>query len=276
MRKHLVVLLIAAMAVGMIGCGKTETPAAGAVDSMDTEQAGLEEEEETEAAETEEAKEEAVAEETAAEETEETTEVIAEELLGDGDILDGEFIPSNAMESRCGKDTFDSCEEIISLLEAPEAYAYVDMKGMDEPVLLVAEDTFGGDNLGYYGALEATPYAKGADGKYRAGSVFWTISTGTPLAMSDDGMIYCATHDSMDVQCYGENGTDTPAIMIMMTVHAEYDDDGNPINISGFKRDKNTVVDNPGVTLAADDVEAFEGAFRDYEKCTPINFTPVE
>ena len=273
MRKQLAVLVIAAMAVGMIGCGKTETPAAGTVDSMETEQAGLEEVEEAEIKEIEEVKEETAAEET--EEAEETTEVIAEELLGDGDILDGEFIPANAMESRCGKDAFDSCEEIISLLEAPEAYAYVNMKGMDEPILLVAEDTFGGDDLGYYGALEATPYAKGADGKYHAGSVFWTISTGTPLAMSDDGMIYCATHDSMDVQCYGENGTDTPAIMIMMTVHADYDDNGNPINISGFKRDKNTVVDNPGVTFEADDVEAFEGAFKDYEKCTPINFTPV-
>lgn len=270
MKKILSMLVIMTLVAGMVGCGKTETPAPNAVDSMDTEQAGKEEvKEEAEPEEVAEEPVEEVADETATEDT-------SGEIVGDEGIPEGTFIPSNAFEERCGRDSFESYDEIVALLKAPEAYAYVDIMGMDEPVLLVADDTFGGDELGYRGALQATPYAKYADGKYHACSILYTISTGTPLAMSEDKMVYCATHDSMRVQCFGENGTDIPGIMVMKYVQAEYDDDGNPSKITGFVRDKNTVINNDGVEIAEDDVKAFKDAFAEYEKCTPIDFTVAE
>lgn len=269
MKKIVSLLMIMTMTVGIVGCGKSEAPAAVAAEPAATEQAA------------EEVKEE-VATETATEVVEEAVEEVAteetaeEEIMGDEGIPEGEFIPSNAFEERCGRDSFESYDEIVGLLKAPEAYAYVEIMGMDEPVLLVADDTFGGDELGYRGALQATPYAKYPDGTYRACSLLFTISTGTPLAVSSDKMVYCATHDSMSVQCFGENGTDIPGIMVMKYVQAEYDDAGNPSKVTGFVRDKNTVVNNDGVEIAEDDVKAYKDAFAEYEKCTPIDFTVAE
>lgn len=269
MKKVVSLIMVMAMLVGITGCGKSEAPAAVAAEPAATEQAKEEVKQELAQETVKEGDAEAV-EEAFAEETAE------EEIIGDEGIPEDAFIPSNAFEERCGRDSFESYDEIVGLLKAPEAYAYVDIMGMDEPVLLVADDTFGGDELGYRGALQATPYAKYADGKYHACSILCTISTGTPLAMSEDKMVYCATHDSMRVQCFGENGTDIPSIMVMKYVQAEYDDAGNPSKVTGFVRDKNTVVNNDGVKIAEDDVKAYKDAFAEYEKCTPIDFTVAE
>ena len=187
-------------------------------------------------------------------------------------IPEGEFIPSNSFEERVGRDTFDSYDEIIGLLKAPEGYAFVDIKGADEPVLVLAMETFGGKELGYNGALEAYPYLKGADGKVRAGSGFFTISTGTPIAVSDDGIVYCATHNTMTTLCIGENGTANKGIMCMKYVYTEYGEDGKPATFGGFVRTKNTVVNNDGKQIAENDEAAFKQAFAEYEKCTVIDF----
>lgn len=204
------------------------------------------------------------------------TEARAAAKVGDEGIPADEFIPSNSFEERVGKDSFDSYDEIIGLLQAPEAYAFANIKGSDEPVLLVAEDTFGGDNLGYHGALEATPYIKLADGKFHAGSNFFTISTGTPLAVSADGLVYCATHDSMTTLCLGDNGTGIKGIMCMEYVYTNFGEDGKPDTFGGFIRTENTVVNNDGVAIAKDDEAAFKQAFEDYENCTVIDFIPVK
>lgn len=183
------------------------------------------------------------------------------------------FVPSNSFEERVGRDKFESYDEIIGLLKAPESYAFVEIKGSDEPILLVASDTFGGKELGYRGALQASPYIKMADGKYHAGSDLFTISTSTPLAVSSDGIIYCATHDTMCAMCIGENGTPNKGIMCMKYVYVEYDEKGEPAKAGGFIRTENTVINNDGKQIESTDIEAFEQAFREYEKCTVIDFT---
>lgn len=188
-------------------------------------------------------------------------------------IPEGEFIPSNSFEERVGRDSFDSYDEIIGLLKAPESYAFVNIKGADEPVLVLAMETFGGEEIGFNGALEAFPYIKLADGKFHAGSGFFTISTGTPIAVSDDGIVYCATHDSMTTLCLGDNGTDTKAIMCMKYVYTNFGKDGKPETFGGFIRTKNTVVNNDGAQIAENDEAAFKQAFAEYEDCTVIDFT---
>ena len=256
-RKLLVGVLLLALSITAAGCGAATDTA---------QQSDAEVTQETAAAETEETEEEA----------EETQEASEEELIEEGLSLEemeeiGE-IPANEFESRVGKTTFESYDEIIDLLEGSEAYAYVDILGADEPILLVTDFTY--DNLdGNRASIDATPYVKYADGTYRAGSGFCSGSTATPLAMTDDGCIIIATHSSVEKQCLGDNGTDTKAIMVMSYVYMNYGDDLTPDSYGGFIRDKNTVVDNDGVEIAEDDEQAYLDAFEEYDNSTVIDFT---
>ena len=195
------------------------------------------------------------------------------DIQGSGEQTDEEY-PSNEFEERIGKYSFDSYDEIVGLLEGEEAYAYVDLMGADEPVLLVTSYTF--DNLdGNQAAIDATPYLKYADGKIRAGSIMASGSTATPLALTDDGCIIVATHTSVEKDCLGENGTDTPSIMAMSYIYTSYNEDLKPETYGGFVRDKNTVIDNDGVQIAEDDEEAYNNAFLEYGRAKVINFTKV-
>lgn len=192
-----------------------------------------------------------------------------------GDECELEDYPSNEFEARVGKYSFDSYDEIISLLQPGEAYAYVDILGADEPVLLVAEYTYDNQD-GNMAAIEATPYTISRDDKYAASSVFFTGGTATPIAVTDDGLIMLGTHQTIETQCLGENGTDYKSIMVMKYLYMNYDEEGNPASYGGFVRDKNTVVDNPGVDIAEDDSSAWEEAWEEYENATVVNFTVVE
>lgn len=190
--------------------------------------------------------------------------------MGDEEIGD---YPSNDLEERLGKYSFDSYDEIISLLEGDEAYAYVDIKGMDEPVLLVANETYG-NGAGGQIALAATPYTKKSDGKYTVDSTLVSGGTANPISVDDDGLIYCATHTTLEKSCYGDNGTENKCLMVMAYVYADsFDDNGDPKTVGGFIRTENKVIDNPGAEVAADDVETFKQMFKDLEKAHEIIFT---
>lgn len=205
-------------------------------------------------------------------------EVVAENVPEDvplDDMEPEEEYPSNEFEERVGKYSFDSYDEIVGLLEGEEAYAYVDVLGSDEPILLVTSYTF--DNLdGNRAAIDATPYLKYPDGKYKAGSVMASGSTATPLALSDDGCIFIATHSTIEKDCLGDNGTDIPGIMVLKYAYVSYDDDLKPETYGGFLREENTVINNDGVQIAADDSKPYKDLFAEYETAQVINFTPIE
>lgn len=197
----------------------------------------------------------------------------SDEEWGDEGLL--EDYPSNEFEERVGQYSFESYDEIISLLQPGEAYAYVDIKGADEPILLVTSYTY--DNLdGNMAAIDATPYLINPDGKYSAGSVFFTGGTATPIALTDDGCVILGTHETLSKQCIGENGTDYKGIMVMEYIYMNYDEEGNPGTYGGFIRTENTVVDNPGTDIAEDDAEAWAEAWDEYNNSTVVNFTVVE
>ncbi len=194
------------------------------------------------------------------------------EPVGDEGIGD---YPSNALEERVGKYYFDSYDEIIGLLEGDEAYALVDMKGYDGKVLLVADSVYD-DLLGHMATIECTPYTIKADGKASADSILVSGGTATPLAMDKEGCVLTATHQNVDKQCYGENGTDNNAIIVMSTVYAgELDDNGTPKSVSGFTRTKNSVIDDDSVFLNGDEIELWKQLWDEYEKAEPISFTKV-
>ena len=188
-----------------------------------------------------------------------------------GDEGAGDY-PSNALEDRVGKTSFDSYDEIIELLEGDEAYALVDIKGYDGQVLLVAESVYD-DLLGHMATIECTPYTIKSDGKVTADSLLVSGGTATPLAMDKEGCVFTATHHNIDKQCYGENGTPNKSMMILTSVYAdELDDEGAPKTVSGFMRTKNSLVDDDNVFLNGDEIELWTQLWEEYEKAEPISF----
>ncbi|MGN1170076.1 MAG: hypothetical protein ACI4SZ_00330 [Lachnospiraceae bacterium] len=247
--KIMTVMAIAAMLAGAVtGCGKSaETVATEESAAAETEAIEASEAPETDAAET--------------------------DVVEEGEIFD---YPSSFLEERCGRTSFDSYEEIISLLVPGEGYAYITVKGADDPILVIADEFFNDGENGN-NTLTAYPYILDQNGKYSFGSLFSAASTGAPIAVSPDGLIFCAAEDSMDIECLGTNGTDVPAVMSMEYVYVAYDDNGEASEYGGFIRTENTVVDNEGTELTGDTAkEAFEKAFAEYEECEKIDFTIVE
>lgn len=204
--------------------------------------------------------------------TEETQDVQSEAVVEEEDM--GAY-PANDFEARVGKTEFESYDEIIGLLEGDEAYTYANVKGYDGQVLLITSATY--DNLdGNFATTECTFYSMKPNGTCTADSMLFSGGTANPLAIDEEGIIYAVTHSSVEKDCYGENGTDSPALMVLAYAYIdEYDDNGNAKTVSGFIRTENTVVDNEGEEIAADDVEAFDKLMADYGKTSVIGFTRV-
>lgn len=196
------------------------------------------------------------------------------EAVIEGDMEVGDY-PSNALEERAGKTSFESYDEIISLLEGDEAYAYVNIKGYDGKVLLVAENTYD-DLLGHIATTECTPYTMKSNGKCTADSLLFSGGTATPLTIDKDGVVFSLTHTSVEKSCYGENGTNDVGIMLLAYVYAdELDDNGTPKTVSGFTRTKNSVIDDDSKELEGSEVDIFKNLMTEYEKTEPISFTKI-
>lgn len=194
------------------------------------------------------------------------------EIVGDEGVGD---YPSNEFEIRVEKTSFDSYDEIIGLLEGEEAYALVDIKGYDGKVLLVAETVYD-DLLGHMATTECTPYTMKSNGKVTADSILFSGGTATPIAMDKDGNIYMASHMSVDKHCYGENGSDDNAIMVMTSVYTEeLDDNGMPKSVDGFTRTNNSLIDDDCVFLNGDEVELWTQIWDEYNNAEPVSFTKV-
>lgn len=266
-KKLLAAILTAMLAISMLtGCGKSGSleadESAGNADSVGevvTEQIGEETEQTTEEAQTEN-------EEQATAETQEAeTEYVGDMELGDE--------PSNDFEIRVGKTSFSSLDEIIGLLEGDEAYALVDVKGKDDQVLLVSSFVY--DDLeGHIATTECTPYTLHADGLYHADSVIYSGGSATPVAIDSEGYIYAASSRSVEKNCYGDNGTDTTALMLVASVYIdEMDDNGNPITVGGFVRESNDLINCEAQFLEGTEVDTYKQLFAEFEKAEPINFT---
>ena len=94
--------------------------------------------------------------------------------------------------------------------------------------------------------------------------------------MDKEGCVLTATHDNVAKHCYGENGTDNNALMVMASIYSdELDDNGTPKSVGGFTRTKNSVVDDDSVFLNGDEIELWTQLWKEYEKAEPISFTKV-
>lgn len=190
-----------------------------------------------------------------------------------------EEYPANAFEARVNQFSFDSYDEIVGMLEGKEAYAYIDMMGADEKVLIVADEAY---NLGdgeTMAAKEATPYIKNAEGKYVAGSLMPADDESFPLKVNEDGVVLVARcwPPSIEGMVLGENGTEVKGIMDLFSIIDEMpQDDSESDHYLGFIRDKNTVVDNDGEKVDTDDPALFEEKMAEYEALSAINFTVAD
>ena len=185
-------------------------------------------------------------------------------------------VPSNDFEERVGKTSFESYDEIIGLLEGDEAYALVDVKGYDGKVLLVATYTYD-DQLGHLATTECTPYTVKANGECSADSSIYSGGTATPVKMDKDGVIYTATHISVEKCCYGDNGTDNAAIMVLATVSAdELDDNGMPKSVFGFIRNNNSLIDDDMKDIESNEIDTFDKLFDDYNNAEEVSFTKAK
>lgn len=182
------------------------------------------------------------------------------------------FEPMNEFEAAEGRDTFESYDEIIGLLTKGMSYAYVDVLGADEPVLLVNTTSVYDNGDGNMVAIDATPYLKLSNGTVRSGSILSSNGTAYPLSVLD-GIIYCGANHSMEGACI-TNDYDTPGIMDMFYLYEEFDTDANA-TYGGFIRDTNSVLEE-GAEVAADDDKPLKDSYEAFGKATPINFTVVE
>lgn len=189
-----------------------------------------------------------------------------------GDEGAGDY-PSNDLEERVNKTSFESYDEIIGLLEGDEAYALVKVKGYDGDVLLVTSYTYD-DLLGHIATTELTPYTMKDDGQVTADSAIFSGGTATPIAMDKDGVMFAVTHTSVDKYCYGDNGTPRRGLMALAAVYAEdIDDNGNPKTVGGFVRQNNSLIDDDSVFLEGNEVDIWKEMLEEYEKAEPISFT---
>jgi len=206
-----------------------------------------------------------------AEATEETSEA-TEEATQEGEYGEGDadiVYPQNFMEERAQQYEFDSYDEIIALLENGEAYGYAKVMGADEDILFITEETF--DGYGAPASICVFPYAKDERGKYVCTGVISSDSTATPISVTPDGIIICATHTSCELDVIAE---DTKGMMALEYVYLSWNDDGTTATYGGFKRDTNNAFAET-VDFAEDDSKAFEDAFALLDTAKMIEFTVV-
>lgn len=193
---------------------------------------------------------------------------ITPEVLLITDLADDSLIPSNFMEERVGKVAFESQQDIISSLESGEGYAYISLKGATEKVLVISNDIF--DMGEKKCSTTVYPYIKNEEGMYVCGSVFVTDSNATPIAVSGDGLVYCATQDTIEKMCLS---SDTNGIMDM--VYLYMDIASEETSYGGFIREEN-VCAKPGIEIDRNDSSYYETAFEEYKECEAVDFTVVE
>lgn len=182
------------------------------------------------------------------------------------------FEPMNELEAELGTDTFDSYDDVISSMGKGMAYAYVDILGSDEPVLLACTEGVYDIGDGKMAAISATPYLKMSNGKVRSGSYMASDGTAYPLAVLD-GVVYCGANHTMEGYCISGDYED-PGIMALFYLYESVETDGS-VTYGGFIRDTNSVMTD-GTEVATDDDKPLKDAFEAYSKANPIEFTVIE
>ena len=179
------------------------------------------------------------------------------------------FMPANFLEANITRDTFESFDEIISLLDKGNAYAIVKVYGLDEDLLVIAEGAY--DNLdGNMASIEASVYRNDNGTVRNVGNVY-SNGTAYPISLDSEGRIYSGGNHEVSISAISE---ETGAIMSMVYAYETFDENQN-VTYGGFVRENNKVYVD-GVQIAEDDPSVLEKCYKEYGEATPINYTVVE
>ena len=247
-KKSMRAFLIMGVTVLTVACGKEETAAVSQTQTS------------------EEVKTEAV--QTQASEEVSTTEVTTAEMTGE---YEEPFIPNGFIEEKIQKNEFASYDEVISYLEAGQAYTYVDVLGSDEPVLLVTESTYDNqDGKNDAVSISAYVYIQNEDG-VSCSSMVASEDTAYPIAVKD-GLIYTAGNHEVEVDCISQ---ETNAVMVKAYISEDYDDNGTA-HYTGFVRSSNQVYEDGKEIDDADEDHQYEALQKEYASAEIVNFTVVQ
>ncbi len=181
------------------------------------------------------------------------------------------LIESNFLEERAGKYEFESYDEIISLLESGEGYAYLKIDGYDGEVLAITdmlyawdEDTSAAISVSLYtpcGYIEGNPI-------YDIGD-FQTGGTAYPIRLSDDGILYVCNN-----RTFGKVKVSTQGLAYYAEkTNISYSEDGTA-TVEGFTCEDGNMVDAQLRTDVTTEDE-FNALFDGLDDIPVISFTRV-
>lgn len=182
----------------------------------------------------------------------------------------------NNMEERTGRSEFESFDEIIGLLEPGEAYANTKVIGYNGEVLLVADQVYEAEDGSGIAAKSATAYTKKSNGKITCdGSIGWDADICHYIRIDDQGTLFFRTDSEADEYAYAEAVYGEQTIAEMKFV-SEF---GEPYVGFGYYRipDSEELFHNDTVKYSEEEhMDELNAMYDDYDKCTLINFIPVE
>ncbi len=197
----------------------------------------------------------------------------SEEITSEVSIPDGyeSFIPNGFIEEKIQKNEFDSYEEVISYLEAGQAYTYVDVLGSDEPVLLVTEGTYDNqDGKNDAVSILAYVYVQNENG-VSCSSMIASEGTAYPIALKD-GLLYTAGGHMIEADCISQ---ETHALMVKAYVYEDFDDNGTA-HYTGFVRSSNQVYEDGKEIDDSDEDHQYQALWDEYTSAEIVNFTVVQ
>lgn len=177
-----------------------------------------------------------------------------------------EFYPNDFLQEKTGKDTFASFDEMIAQIEGDEAYAYVDLEGIDGQVLAITDGTY--DNLdGNLAAIAAYFYAQQEDGTVRnIGNAF---SFGTAYPISCDGKkIYSGGNHSYEELAICP---ETQSLIVTKSIVQIYDEEGNDSYEGFYRESADFDAEDKDIDIKSE--EEFFACFDDYLSSPVIGFT---
>ncbi len=181
------------------------------------------------------------------------------------------FIPNGFIEEKIQKNEFDSYEEVISYLEAGQAYTYVDVLGSDELVLLVTEATYDNqDGKNDAVSISAYVYIQNENG-VTCSSMVASEDTAYPIAVKD-GLLYTAGNHIVEADCISQ---ETHAVMVKAYISEDYDENGTA-HYTGFIRSGNQVYEDGKEVDDADEDHQYQALRDEYANAEIINFTVVQ
>lgn len=184
--------------------------------------------------------------------------------------LDDFDIPSSFVEEAASKTSFDSYDELIGFLKQGEAYAYVNMLGSNEQILLITDEIAEKD--GKATASLVYPYLRNGDGKIVFGSLIGGSGEGNSVAVTSDGLVYSCSEDSIEVYCISK---ENKSIMCKDYLYKGTDENGKT-SYTGFIRKENSLNDDGTEYIDTDSDEIYNNLVSEYENAKPIEFTLVK